>query len=47
MPQTHDVELGCSYGLWRHLGTEMLNVNLVHLGTAKGSAMDRTSGAYR
>ena len=36
MRQTRDMKLhGCD-GLWRHLDTELLNANLVHLvGTAE------------
>jgi len=48
MWQTHDMKLYCCYGLWRHLDSELLNANLVHhVGTVKGSAVDRTPGAYR
>ena len=36
MRQIRDMKLCCCYGLWRHLDTELLNVNLVHLvGTEK------------
>jgi hypothetical protein len=29
MRKTHYMELGCSYGLLRHHGTEMLNANVI------------------
>jgi hypothetical protein len=36
------------YGLWCHLGAELLNTTLVHnVGTTKESAMDRMSIGYR
>ena len=36
MRQTRDMKLRCCDGLWRHLDTELLNANLVHLvGTAE------------
>jgi hypothetical protein len=42
------MELYCSYGLWRHLDTALLNATLVHqVGTAKRSAVERAPGAYR
>jgi serine/threonine protein phosphatase PrpC len=35
MQQIRDMKLLCCDGLWRHLDTESLNANLVHLvGTA-------------
>jgi len=48
MGRNHDVELCCSYGLWPRLATVLLKANLVHhVGRAKGSAVERTPGAYR
>lgn len=40
----HDIK-HCCCGLWHHLGTELLNANLVHyVGTAQWSAVDRKPG---
>jgi hypothetical protein len=44
MRPAHDMKL-CCYGLWHHLGTELLNANLVHhVRTAQLSAVDRKPG---
>jgi hypothetical protein len=48
MRQTHNMNLCCPHSLWHHLVAELLNANLVHhVGTAKGSAVDRRPGSYR
>jgi len=48
MRRNHDVEPCCSYGLLPHLVITLLKANLVHhVGAAKGSAVERTPGAYR
>jgi len=48
MRKTHNMKLCYSYSLWRHLVTELLNANLIHhVGTAKGSVVNRRPGSYR